>query len=104
MIVLFVTPIFLLTSIGVKSNTRLWSRKNNNLISTAAERIYIVTENNKQICHIFVKGCTTQDYSDLFGAAEYIEKSEVSPVSSVMCDSDQCSKYNMILTSPDCMF
>ena len=75
-----------------------------NLLAAAVERIYIITENDKQVCHIFVKGCTTQDYSDLFGAAEYIEKSEVSPVSSVMCDSDQCSKYNMILTSPDCMF
>lgn len=67
-----------------------------NLISTVVERIYIVTENDKQICHIFVKGCTTEDYSDLFGAAEYIEKSDVSPVSSVMCDSDQCSKSDLL--------
>ena len=28
-----------------------------NLISTVVERIYITTENDKRVCHIFVKGC-----------------------------------------------
>ena len=32
-----------------------------NLIGAVVERIYIVTENDKQICHIFVKGCKTED-------------------------------------------
>ena len=36
-----------------------------NLISTVVERIYITTENDKRVCHIFVKGCTTEDYTDL---------------------------------------
>ena len=65
-----------------------------NLLAAAVERIYIITENDKQVYHIFVKGCTT-DYSDLFGAAEYIEKPEASPIFSGVCDSDQCSKSYM---------
>lgn len=38
-----------------------------NLIATVVERICITTENGKHVCHIFVKGCTTEDYTDLFG-------------------------------------
>ena len=73
-----------------------------NLISTVVERIYITTENGKRICHIFVKGCTTEDYTDLFGAADYITDAN-NPLIFKMCDSEQCREYNMVLTSPACM-
>lgn len=43
-----------------------------NLISAVVERIYITTENNKRVCHIFVKDCTTKNYTDPFGATDYI--------------------------------
>lgn len=40
------------------------------LLHTVIDRIYVTTEGNKQKCQIFIKGCTTEDYSDLFGAAD----------------------------------
>lgn len=60
-----------------------------NLISTVVERIYITTENDKKVCHIFVKGCTTEDYTDLFGAADYIRDIN-NPLTFDLCDSEQC--------------
>ncbi len=69
-----------------------------NLISTVVERIFITTENDKRVCHIFVKGCTTEDYTDLFGAADYITDNN-NPLIFNMCDSEQCREYYMILTS-----
>lgn len=64
-----------------------------NLISTVVERIYITTENDKRVCHIFIKGCTTEDYTDLFGTAEYINNSYNSLIFN-MCDSDECREGN----------
>lgn len=68
-----------------------------NLIATVIERIYITTENGKRICHIFVKGCTTEDYTDLFGAADYIADYE-NPLRFDLCDSEQCREFKMLLT------
>ena len=73
-----------------------------NLISTVVERIYITTENGKRICHIFVKGCTKEDYTDLFGAADYITDAN-NPLIFNMCDSEQCREYYVVLAIPFCV-
>lgn len=62
------------------------------LINSVVERIYITTENDRRVCHIFVKGCTKEDYTNLFGAAGYMEnKAEhgTLPLSSVLCDPEK---------------
>ncbi len=65
-----------------------------NLIATVVERINITTENDKRICHIFVKGCTTEDYTDLFGGTTDYISIEKNPLKFNMCDSDKCSEVN----------
>ncbi len=55
-----------------------------NLIPTVIERIDITTEDDGRVCHIFVKGCTKEDYTDLFGAAGYIGNIGVSPIRSLL--------------------
>lgn len=66
------------------------------LIHTLIERIYITTENNELKCQIYIKGCATEDYTNLFGAADYIDNNTV--VTAVaflppMCDLDYYSIY-----------
>lgn len=64
------------------------------LIHTIVERIYITTENNELKCQIYIKGCATDDYTDLFGAADYIDNNTaVTAVSFMpsMCDLDKYS-------------
>ena len=76
------------------------------LIQTFVERIYITDENDERHCHIFIKGCSKEDYDDFFRATGYIENTqETGAVTSVLpvCDSDECCKHNMILASPTCM-
>lgn len=61
------------------------------LLHTVIDRIYITTEGNAQKCQIYIKGCTTEDYTDLFGAADYIAKNAAMSVSAdlpPMCDLD----------------
>lgn len=61
------------------------------LIHTLVERIYITSENNELKCQIYIKGCATEDYSDLLGTAEYIDNNTtVSAVAFLpsMCDLD----------------
>lgn len=73
------------------------------LIQTFVERIYITDENDERHCHIFIKGCSKEDYDDFFRATGYIENTqETGTVTSVLpvCDSDECCKYYMILASP----
>ena len=65
-----------------------------NLITTVVERIYITTENGERICHIFVKGCTKEDYTDLFGTAGYIGNTGVSPIKALLCDSNKDRKLH----------
>ena len=43
------------------------------LIQTFVERIYITDENDERHCHIFIKGCSKEDYDDFFRATGYIE-------------------------------
>ena len=73
------------------------------LIQTFVERIYITDENDERHCHIFIKGCSKEDYDDFFRATGYIENTqETGAVTSVLpvCDSDECCKYDMIFAIP----
>ena len=54
------------------------------LIRSIVERIYIVDRDDERYCHIFIKGCTGEDYTGFFQTAGYIE-SNTAPV----CDSEQ---------------
>ena len=54
------------------------------LIQTIVERIYIVDRDDERSCHIFIKGCTGEDYTGFFQTAGYIEQN-TAPV----CDSEQ---------------
>ncbi len=54
------------------------------LIQTIVERIYIVDKDDERFCHIFIKGCTDEDYTGFFQTAGYIEH-KITPV----CDSEQ---------------
>lgn len=68
------------------------------LIQTFVERIYITDENDERHCHIFIKGCSKEDYDDFFRATGYIENTqETGAVTSVLpvCDSDECCKTYM---------
>ena len=76
------------------------------LIQSFVERIYIVDENDERYCHIFIKGCTKEDYDEFFRATGYISGTgETGTITSKLplCDSDECCKYHMILASPCCV-
>ena len=62
------------------------------LIQTIVERIYIVDKDDERFCHIFIKGCTDEDYTGFFQTAGYIEQNTV-PV----CDSEQHCIGKMML-------
>lgn len=44
------------------------------LIQTIVERIYIVDKDDERYCHIFIKGCSGEDYTGFFQTAGYIEQ------------------------------
>ena len=54
------------------------------LIQTIVERIYIVDKDDERYCHIFINGCSGEDYTGFFQTAGYIEQN-TTPV----CDSEQ---------------
>ena len=54
------------------------------LIQTIVERIYIVDKDDKRYCHIFIKGCSGEDYTGFFQTAGYIEQK-----TTCVCDSEQ---------------
>lgn len=61
------------------------------LIQSVVDRIYIVTADGVTKCHIYLKGCPDEDYSDLIGTADYISICAILiPVVSRLCD---CSRY-----------
>ena len=62
------------------------------LIQTIVERIYIVDKDDERYCHIFIKGCSGEDYTGFFQTAGYIEQ-KTTPE----CDSEQCRIFNDIL-------
>lgn len=75
------------------------------LIQTFVERIYITDENDERHCHIFIKGCSKEDYDDFFRATGYIANTqETGAVTSVLpvCDSDECCKRAVILIALNC--
>ena len=39
------------------------------LVHSIVDRIYITTDGTKQKCQVYIKGCATEDYSDVLGAA-----------------------------------
>lgn len=62
------------------------------MIQTIVERIYIVDKDDERFCHIFIKGCTDEDYTGFFQTAGYIEQ-KTAPV----CDLEQhciCAKVS----------
>ena len=61
------------------------------LIQTIVERIYIVDKDDERYCHIFIKGCSGEDYTGFFQTAGYIEQNTV-PV----CDSEQCCIHSKV--------
>lgn len=71
------------------------------LVHSIVDRIYITTDGTKQKCQVYIKGCATEDYSDVLGAAGYIEEEPLLPVASYvppMCDLDYYSiVYNTAL-------
>ena len=67
------------------------------LIQSFVERIYIVDKNDERYCHIFIKGCTKEDYDEFFRATGYISGTrETGAITAKLplCDSDECSKCN----------
>ena len=54
------------------------------MIQTIVERIYIVDKDEERFCHIFIKGCTGEDYTGFFQTAGYIEHN-----SAPVCASEQ---------------
>ena len=65
------------------------------LIQSFVERIYIVDENDERYCHIFIKGCTKEDYDEFFRATGYISGTgETGTITSklYLCDSGECCK------------
>lgn len=65
-----------------------------------------VDENDERYCHIFIKGCTKEDYDEFFRATGYISGTrEKGTITSKLhlCDSDECCKNNVIFTHPFCM-
>lgn len=76
------------------------------LIQSFVERIYIVDENDERYCHIFIKGCTKEDYDEFFRATGYISGTrETGIITSklYLCDSDECCKNYMIFACPFCV-
>ena len=70
------------------------------LVHSIVDRIYITTDGTKQKCQVYIKGCATEDYSDVLGAAGYIEEEPLLPVASYvppMCDLDYYSIVNDVL-------
>ena len=54
------------------------------LIQTIVERIYIVDMDDERYCHIFIKGCSGEDYIGFFQTVGCIEQD-----STTVCDSEQ---------------
>ena len=63
------------------------------LIQTIVERIYIVDKDDERFCHIFIKGCSGEDYTGFFQTAGYIEQKTTH-----VCDSEQYCIDNIFFT------
>lgn len=60
------------------------------LIQSVVEKIYIVDKDDERFCHIFIKGCSGEDYSEFFLAIGYIS-TDIIPENDDMCDLDKDS-------------
>lgn len=56
------------------------------LLTTLIERIIVAPTSNEEICHIFIKGCSDEDYDNFFRESE-----------EEMCDLDRYSKLHSYL-------
>ena len=64
------------------------------LIRSVVERIYVTTENGERVCHIFIKGCSDEDYSELFEGTENADKTYAPPLSIQVYASDKdCKRH-----------
>ncbi|MBQ9061491.1 MAG: recombinase family protein [Eubacterium sp.] len=73
-----------------------------NLISTVIERVYVTRDGKEEICHIYIKGCVGEDYSDeedyFFGCSGTLKNESdgeftgISEGTEEMCDSEECRK------------
>lgn len=67
------------------------------LIQSLVDRIYVVTHNNVTKCHIFLKGCPDEDYSNLIGAADYISLcSMLIPIAIQMCNCGRGREHHSL--------
>ena len=65
------------------------------LIHSVVEKIYVTTENNERVCHIFIKGCADEDYSDLFKSAGNTGGKPLSENCANTCDKEgDCKRYS----------
>jgi len=65
------------------------------LIHSVVEKIYVTTENNERVCHIFIKGCADEDYSDLFKSAGNTGGKPLSENCANTCDKERdCKRYS----------
>lgn len=61
------------------------------LIQTVVERVYVIPEDGEQICHIFVKGSGSEDYSSLLEPKPF---SAIRHIEGKMCNSHRYSEYD----------
>lgn len=54
------------------------------LLTTLIERIIVAPNDTEEICHIFIKGCSNEEYDDFFRESE-----------DEMCDLDRYSKREL---------
>ena len=74
------------------------------LISSIVERVYVTRDGKNEVCHIYIKGCATEDYSGeedyFFGRSGTLEtESEETTMTAFsrdgeMCDSKGCRKLH----------
>ena len=71
------------------------------LIHSVVEKIYVTTENNERVCHIFIKGCADEDYSDLFKSAGNTGGKPLSENCTNTCDKEgDCKRYPYLCGNP----
>ena len=65
------------------------------LISSIVERVYVTRDGKNEVCHIYIKGCATEDYSSeedyFFGRSGILEtESEEASVKAFSEDGEMC--------------
>ena len=58
------------------------------LIRTVVEKIYVTTENGERICHIFIKGCADEEYSDVLNIGKKPDSMRAEGTLPETCDTD----------------